>query len=597
MCGLNGFSFRDADLVGKMNRAIRHRGPDFAGTFLDEHVSLGHVLLSIRGDTDVSGQPFRDAGSPWVLLFNGQLYNTSQIKSRIDPAFKDEELDTRLLYELIKKSGWDFVRDIHGMFSIALYNADEGVIRLYRDPSGQKPLYYYCKDSVFLFSSEIKGILAYDRTDREMDPEAVDLTAAVGYIPGEKTLFRHIKKVNLSEEIAFDLRSQRLERRYFKSELGDYYHGDMGKTFETLIDEHLQSKRKVSINLSGGLDSSLILHEMCKKGFAVDSYTTSFESDDEYYNQDAVLARRLSKDYGTNHHEILIRKQDFLDAFTEAYRAIEEPNYNNSIPHLYLLFKREGIHGDGNRVVLSGDGGDELFAGYPHHLLSHRMRRKAAWMTPFLYNRYFKLRWKRDFQFQSVPEMWYFLRAFGSQYIKSRHMDPKAYVRGLADAYTALYKVKDSQIYETMLVDRVVWLGAENFIRSDKLAMSQSLELRSPLSYMPFREAVDRSIPEKKYHDKDWNKVFLREQYRGKLPGYIVDRKQKTGWRSPSKVWYDAKFKDLFLGILNDAEKTESIVDWAFLRKQVETAPKWPGKNINLYLSLGILKKEYGLPI
>lgn len=128
--------------------------------------------------------------------------------------------------------------------------------------------------------------------------------------------------------------------------------------------------------------------------------------------------------------------------------------------------------------------------------------------------------------------------------------------------------------------------------------MSQSMELRSPLSYMPFREAIDRSIPEKMYHSEESNKMFLREQYRGKLPGYIVDRTQKTGWRSPLKVWYDKQFKDLFLDILKDVDKTESIVDWKVIKGQVETSTKkWPGKNINLYLSLAILKKEFGLPI
>jgi asparagine synthase (glutamine-hydrolysing) len=136
MCGINGLNRRNPALIEKMNLAIRHRGPDYAGIYLDESASLGHVLLSIRDDPDKSKQPFFDQGSPWILLFNGQLYNTAQIKSQLDASMKHEDLDTRLLYELIKKYGWDFVNRVHGMYAIALYNSQEQQIRLYRDPSG-----------------------------------------------------------------------------------------------------------------------------------------------------------------------------------------------------------------------------------------------------------------------------------------------------------------------------------------------------------------------------------------------------------------------------------------------------------------------------
>lgn len=595
MCGINGFNSPDAALIGKMNAAIRHRGPDFAGVHMDGEVSLGHVLLSIRSDPGLSRQPFHEEGSPWWLLFNGQLYNTAQIKAELGPELRDEELDTRLLYRMIRKHGWGFAPKVHGMWAVALYHEGEKSLRLYRDPSGQKPLYYYHKGRTFAFSSEIKGILALSGVDAATDPEGVELAARMGYIPGHKTLFRHIRKVNLSEEVAFDLASGKLTRRYFRAELSGYYSGDAAADFENLVDEHLQSKRKVSINLSGGMDSSLILHEMCKKGFAVDSYTTRFETDDPYYNQDADLAARLSKDYGTAHHELLITRKDFLDVFAEAYRTVEEPNYNNSVPHLYLMFRREGIRGDGHRVLLSGDGGDEVFAGYPHYLLSARLAARAKARGTFLFNLRQFLRRREWVDYGDVSERWLSLRAFGETRLKRSSFDAKGYVRALAGDYIDLYDVRGTEILKTMLVDRAVWLGAENFLRSDKLTMSQSFELRSPLSYMPFREAMDRSVPEEMYHGEDGNKLFLRNLYRGKLPAYITDRKDKTGWRSPTKAWYGKEFRDLFLDILKTADQGESQVDWKALIRDVETAEKWPGKTINLYLSLAILKQSFRL--
>lgn len=598
MCGVNGVNTRDLSLVESMNRAIRHRGPDYAGTFVDDSASLGHVLLSIRGVPDASRQPFHDPGSDWVLLFNGQLYNTAQLKARLGPEMAEEELDTRLLYETIKRDGWGFAPKVHGMFAIALYNTRLREIRLYRDPSGQKPLYYYLKDGRFAFSSEIKGILACPFVDRETDREAAEVALCLGYIPGDRTLFRHIRKVDLSQEVIFRLDDRSVEARSFRSELDGYYPAGDEEAFQLLIDEHLQSKRKVSLNLSGGLDSSLILHEMSRKGAKVDTYTTAFEVEGGNYNHDAQLARRLSKDYGTNHHELMIRKADFLDAFGEAYRAVEEPNYNNSIPHLYLLFKHEGIRGDGNRVVLSGDGGDEIFAGYPHHQMCRRVDRIHRFVPAFLHNRLISRRTGEDFDLRNVPERWYYFRRMGRPWTRLPvQANVRGYVRRFAEEYIRLYGVKDCNMQKTMLVDRSIWLAGENFLRSDKLGMANSMELRSPLSYMPFREAMDRRIPESMYHGKQANKLFLRNHYRDKLPMYIVDRTEKTGWRSPIQVWYDASYRDRFLDILDQADGPDSLVDWKAVSRRVREHSQWPGRKINLYLSLALLKKEFKLDL
>lgn len=180
MCGINGFNFVSPQLIQTMNEKLAHRGPDYSGTYVDEQVSLGHTLLSIRGEPERSQQPFKkEESSPWVLLFNGQIYNVDQIKSRfLDPAFQDEELDTAILFQLIEKRGWDFIDHIHGMFAIALYHRKENQIRLYRDPTGQKALYYYWKGAEFIFSSEIKGILAHPTVSAETDFKGVTIAAS-----------------------------------------------------------------------------------------------------------------------------------------------------------------------------------------------------------------------------------------------------------------------------------------------------------------------------------------------------------------------------------------------------------------------------------
>ena len=139
-------------------------------------------------------------------------------------------------------------------------------------------------------------------------------------------------------------------------------------------------------------------------------------------------------------------------------------------------------------------------------------------------------------------------------------------------------------------------MPGENFIQTDKIYMSQSAELRSPLSYHPFRIYSDKNLRKEDYTDKHANKLFLRKLYTGKLPDYITKREDKTGWRSPLTDWYDDSFKRLFLEILSDRKSSE-LVDWDNIKKRVNATETWPGKQVHLYLSLSILATEYKIDL
>jgi asparagine synthase (glutamine-hydrolysing) len=596
MCGINGFIGSDQERLSGMNRRLGHRGPDFAGSFDDGRLSMGHVLLSIRDAADVSRQPYRREGSPWVLGFNGQLYNTRALKAFLGPEYRDVDLDTALLYALIEREGWNFIERIHGMFAISLYNADEGVVRLYRDPSGQKPLYWYAKDGRFIWSSEIKGILAHE-VDRTPDEQAVAIAAALGYIPGDRTLFKHVRKLNLSQCVTFDLGKKAVSASYFRTPSEGYFPEDPDEAFKLLIEEHLQSKQPVAINLSGGLDSALLVHEMSRLGHPIRTYTTSFEGGSDGFNADALLARRLAEDYGTRHEEVAVTKETFLSNFAEAYLAVEEPNYNISLPAYLQIAKREGARGDGNRVILSGDGGDELFAGYPHYKESRRIDRMRLLLTPWLFDALKNRHARYRYDLGRDAERWLSFRAFQKRYVRGAQDRLTGHLESAVGPYLGLYGMKRDSAYRMMVHDRVLWMGGENFIRSDKLFMSQSLELRSPLSYHPFRMHWDARLKPSDYVGVETNKPFLRQHYLGKLPDYIVKRPDKTGWRSPIQEWYDGRFKELFLDAVATAERGGDLVDWKAVKASIEGKPGWPGKQAHLYVSLALLSKGYGLKI
>ena len=213
MCGIHGFNFRDEQALVCMAQATSHRGPDFTGYYHDNTISLGHNLLAIRADIAQSKQPI-SSNPEWVLLFNGQIYNTAQIK-KILPTKHETYIDsdTVLLYKMIELHGWEFIRHVHGMYAIALYNTKQKRLCLYRDPSGQKGLYYYHKDDRFIFASEIKAILSHNNIDKSLDADAIALATTVGYIPGEKTLFRYIHKLHLSQMVTLDLKTAQFSKK------------------------------------------------------------------------------------------------------------------------------------------------------------------------------------------------------------------------------------------------------------------------------------------------------------------------------------------------------------------------------------------------
>ncbi len=601
MCGIFGITkqatFHEIN-VDHIGQTLRHRGPDHHGVYEDAQIHMSHLLLAIRGDVTESVQPVHTVTSPWVLAFNGQLYNTKEIKHILGSSTPQTTVDTQLLYALIQKVGWGFIEHIHGMFAIALYNKEEHVLKLYRDQSGQKNLYYTKTQQGFVFSSEIRGLLTQKEVQRKINPLGIALATSIGYIPGKETLIKDVYKLNPSEELTFTLNTQSLSSRIFSS-LGQNYYGEYApeKVMQMVIGEHLQSNREISINLSGGLDSSLIFHEAVRLGHTLQSFSTRFEVSSDTYNTDATLAQKLSHDYGQTFVPINITQASYLEHFVESYKMIEEPNFNISVPIYYQTAKTEGINGEGLRVVLSGDGGDEVFGGYPHYAFAQRMQGYKELLSPFIVNLYKRFRDKRAIDYRSIPDIFFALRSFRTRW-DTTHIEDAAIQEYLREATKELcmsYSKNTSDMYELMLLDRFVWLASENFIRSDKLYMSQSMEMRCPLAYTPLRTYMDAHIKKTEYISPLKNKIFLRELYEGKLPNYITHRKDKTGWRAPVQHWYNKAYKNLFLEILGDMRGIESYLDWDHVHAFVESKDTWPGKTIHVYLSLAILIREFNL--
>lgn len=595
MCGIYGVVSSESPILCNIGSQLFHRGPDYNGEYKDSDIIIGHTLLSIRGDEFKSRQPCSDGNSPWVMAFNGQLYNTKEIKDIISKKFCNEEIDTVLLYELIKIKGWHFINYIEGMFSIVLYNKDKQKIRFYRDGSGQKHLYYHISNHKLSFASEIEALLEMPHISRDCDFNSVQIACSIGYLPGNKTIVRNVSKLLPSEQVEYDLVSYELKSKFFNQECLK----EKSVSLEEQIGLHFQSARPMALNLSGGLDSSILLHEAFEHGKKITTYTSFYEDGNDQENSEALLARKLSEDYNTDHNEIALNKKIYLQNLVEGYQVLDEPNYNVSIPLYHYMAKKQGVNGDGFRVLFSGDGGDEVFYGYPFYDKSHQIDRLTKILGYPLFNLIYKVKNGRKIDFSRVWDRWLFFKGWTSSFCFEKN-DKNTLLeylkKSLSSTFTNQIVDHNDRTYQLLVADRLTWLAAENFVRLDKLYMNQSMEVRAPFAYTPLRQAVDLKISTLNYSEHRKHKAWLRRQYIGKLPDYITSRKDKVGWRGPMHTWYDDNLKHEFLNVFNSMPKS-SLIDWCSISDFVSSTNKWPGKQIHLYLSLALIANKLNLNI
>ena len=605
MCGIIGSVKKD---IREAIHLLSHRGPDAFSVYQDESLSIGHTLLSIRGSVEESIQPKYHPESPWVLAFNGQIYNTNEIirnNLSYDHARIDNDVDTNILYELIKQKGWDFIEYIQGMFAIVLYHKTEKVIRIFRDYSGQKPIYFSTNNNYLSFSSEINPILKLTSVSK-IEPDAVAISCMLGYLPGRKTLFKNIFKVLPGECVEYDLLKRHLKTYQFKMPSVGYSQSlSPTEVIKDTISKHLLGQHKVAINLSGGLDSSIIYYEMNRLDYKPISYSTFFDLSNNFrdrYNEDAVLAKRLAHYYNREHREIFVTRQQYIDSFIVSYARIEEPNYNMAIPVYYLTAQTEGISGDKQRIVLSGDNGDEIFGGYSHYSKNFLYDRLNFPVIRQIVSLWKNRKRSLSLNYFKTLHLWFSLRGWFPKFCYLSIQEQKSILDQLDssfDDHLKHFPNKNCSIWRMMMLERFLWLSNENFIRSDKLFMSQSIEMRSPFGYIPLQKFFDKRINSSQYINQKQNKLYLRELYKDKLPTFILQKKNKTGWASPIRdEWYDQKTKDLFIGIIDDfTNKDSDLIDWKSVKLSIESSNAHPGKDVHLYLSLAILSNKFGLEI
>jgi asparagine synthase (glutamine-hydrolysing) len=578
MCGICGKLYFDheqvvnSELVDRMMGAISHRGPDGEGKYLSGPVGLGHTRLAII-DLSTGDQPMTNENKTIWLVYNGEIYNFHELREELiakGHTFKST-CDTEVIIHSYEEYGPECAARLRGMFAFALWDEVEKVLFLARDRVGIKPLYYANTGNSLVFGSEIKSLLCDPEVRREVDPQAIHRFLTFLYVPGSQTLFNGIQKLEPGQYLIAE-NGRVTCKQYWDLRFGPVV---SGQDFERKADELLQMMQRtvrdhmisdvpVGVLLSGGVDSTIVLscaaQETSKR---INTFTIGFGG--EEFDDERPFARLAAERFGSEHHEITISAQDFSGFLPTYVRHMEEPVCEAPAIALNYVAQLARKH---VKVVLSGEGGDEAFAGYqtyPNLLLLERVKAVAGPWQGLLGS---SVGWvgglkgfgkfKKYAPLCNIPLASYYYSRVGTpfsyfnlhrQELCTRDFYDSADPEGSAQIVEKLFGQVDRQaarqpaLNRMLYVDTKTWLPDDLLIKADKMTMANSLELRVPLLdhlVLEFAAGLPMDFKVK----GRMTKRILKEAFKKRIPREVIERR-KTGLPVPLRRWMRKDLGDL----------------------------------------------------
>ena len=388
MCGIVGIAssanIPDRSWLGAARDAMLHRGPDDAGEWWSEdgRVGLAHRRLAILDLSSHAHQPMQRTDRSLTIVFNGEIYNFKELRRELSGqghVFQSQS-DTEVLLSSYVQWGTDCLGHLNGMFAFAIYDAARHLVFLARDRAGEKPLFYHLVDGTLCFASELKALLTNPKMPRCIDTEALDCYLTMGFVPGERCILAGYKKLPPAHSLTFNLNngSVRILRYWQLPDLAPDATCDeqdllveLEKLLEDAVSRQMVADVPVGILLSGGVDSSLITAMAARKSTRVRTFTIGFSEHTKF--DERPHARLIARYFGTDHTE-LVAEPSVADLLPNLARQFDEPMVDSSVLPTWMVSNLVRQH---CRVALGGDGGDELFGGYPHYT-------QLLWMRKWL---------------------------------------------------------------------------------------------------------------------------------------------------------------------------------------------------------------------
>ena len=517
MCGIYGITKRDVGLIQNYITTCSYRGPDGSDVWADDYITLGHNLLAITSQPSQGHQPWHTHQGN-VLIYNGEIFNYQELlaTNNFQPR---TSCDTELLAYLLDTQGAQCVESLDSMHAFAYYDRVNKTIILSRDHAGIKPLFYAETSDGLIFGSEIKGMLDHVPNSRTIDAMAAAAMSYSGINATRNTMFTNIKKVLPGETMVYSI-----EHKKFVSRSRTIITPESNATLdleEFRSQAHATVKmstlgiRKFGVFLSGGLDSTLVAHELKNILGELDSFTNEMNPNviiGENFNDDANCAKQFAEDIGLNHHRVEVTPPTVEQYWQDAMQTMEQPVYNMSMPMYYYTNKY--LSDRGVVVTMAGDMGDELLGGY---------------------QKYWKL--KKDLPKSFEDMMWKWMHRIKRPIKLSTKIDIQDVHQELcATVPEQLWNDRDP-INSYMSVDCITQVPEEFFSRNDQFGMRFSMEGRFPLATKQFMKYCLKIHSDHKIgKNKSDTKLPTKQAYKNILPDYIIN-KEKTGWTVPLIYW------------------------------------------------------------
>jgi asparagine synthase (glutamine-hydrolysing) len=591
MCGICGIAYFDssrridASYIEVMTDSLAHRGPDNRGTWIKGQVGLGHRRLSIIDLTPAGHQPLsNETGEVWIT-YNGEIYNFPKIRKELEAKGHRffSRTDTEVIIHLYEEEGYRCLDRLRGMFAFALWDEKKQELFLARDRIGQKPVYYYVDNEKLIFASEIKSIFSSGLVEKEIDYEAIYQYLHLGYVPHPKTGFKGIKKLPPGHQIILKEKRLKLEQYYHtEGHFSKKLNLDENELCERLVDKLKEATKirmiadvPVGLLLSGGIDSTAIATLASNINGSINTFTVGFE--DEFYDE-RKEALAMAKTLSSVHHELFI-KPDVTNILPKIAKAYDEPFADPSAIPSYYISELASQH---VKVVLNGDGGDEVFAGYGEYVQGlvgsglANIPSSICSIFPKLLNQKSDGKLKSLSQVLSLggnPIEYIFAHLrFAIPYAKLNSvLNPefRALVNSLNPVDHLIKYFKDldnNDTINTMLaVDQRTFLPDDLLFKIDIATMTHGLEARSPFLDHHLIEFVSR-IPGSQKIKGLKKKYILKRAMKGLLPAELLKR-PKHGFDVPVSGW----LKGILKGLCADIIQSNHLIHQLFQKHRLQT--------------------------
>ena len=552
MCGFAGYihnygTFDKEEVIHKMADRIKHRGPDDAHYYIDDGIALGFRRLSII-DLEGGRQPILNEDGSLVLLFNGEIYNYQELREELIKAGHvfTTKTDSETILHGYEEYGKKILDRLRGMFAFIIWNKNTKELFGARDIFGIKPFYYYKKGKEFMFGSEIKSFLSHPNFEKELDEDMIPLYLSYEYSPDERTIFKNVFKLPGAHCFTYKNGELKVER-YYKIEYKieddkslEYWEDAITKEFTESVSMHQIADVEVGCFLSSGVDSSYVVKEISKGTKKVKTFSVGYE--EEKYSE-LPYAQDFSNVIGVPNIANKVSADEFFDAVPEIQYYMDEPLPNPSEIPLYFLAKNARRY---VKVVLSGEGADELFGGYPMYLAgghfdhySHKVPRPVrkvlgtvAKHCPNFKGKNFLVRgamepyqrfMRANYVFQSAERQKFLKRPIASKV-------PEEYSKRYFDEVSNLDEPTQLQY-----MDMHTWMIYDILLKADRMSMANSLELRVPFLDKKMLELSTR-IPSRYRAANETTKIALRGAAIKQLPERTANKK-KLGFPVPLNDW------------------------------------------------------------